>query len=787
MPVYEATDHVDGRVSIEVDPRLAHDTEATVEAARTLWTTVDRPNAFIKIPATAEGCPAITQVLAEGISVNVTLIFSLDRYRAVMNAFLDGPRAGQGQRHRPERRSPPSRPSSSPASTPRSTSGSTRSAPTRPRSCAARRASRTPGSPTRPTRRSSPASGGRRWRRPAPGCSARCGRRPASRTRPTRTRMYVDRARRPRHREHDAEQDPRRRRRPRRDHRRDDPGALRRGRAGARPARAARHRLRRGDRAARARGRRQVREELGRAGPDRQRRARARRRRAPRAPRRRATSDVDANGSGLGARRLRRRRGGRGCVPARPAARAAGRRERGQPAGRLAVGRGRPVRGVDPARLGRPARDLAGARAPDRVAAGRAGRRGRRPRRARRHGWLLARPRGHHAGPPACRWWCSTAPTRGRCAARWRTAWSAPSSSCRASPAARSRPTASGARSRRPSGTPASTPPGRIVVVTDPGSPLEKTAADAGYRAVFHADPHVGGRYSALTAFGLVPSGLAGADIGGLLDQAAEVADLLSADDEGNPALILGRRPRRHRPAPRQDRVLDEGSGIVGFADWAEQLIAESTGKEGKGLLPVVAEGPGAPDVTGGADDVLVVRLVSAHTPVAEDDGPTEPRAVSRDAVTVGGPLGAQLLLWEYAVAIAGRLLGHQPLRPAGRRERQEGRSRPARRPPRADRTPTSSTATSRSGPRPGLLGGAQTLEDAVGALLATIGPHGYLAVMAYLTARTTRRWPASEGRWPRGRVARSPSAGDRASCTPPGSTTRAGRPSGATCRSPRT
>jgi transaldolase len=89
-PVYEATEGVDGRVSIEVDPRLAHDTARTVEQAKALWATVDRPNVFIKIPATVEGLPAISQVLAEGISVNVTLIFSLDRYRGVMNAFLTG-------------------------------------------------------------------------------------------------------------------------------------------------------------------------------------------------------------------------------------------------------------------------------------------------------------------------------------------------------------------------------------------------------------------------------------------------------------------------------------------------------------------------------------------------------------------------------------------------------------------------------------------------------------------------------------------------------------------------
>jgi transaldolase len=89
-PVFEATDGVDGRVSIEVDPGLARDTDATVEMARRLWSTVDRPNLLIKIPATAEGLPAISAALAEGISVNVTLIFSLDRYRAVMQAYLLG-------------------------------------------------------------------------------------------------------------------------------------------------------------------------------------------------------------------------------------------------------------------------------------------------------------------------------------------------------------------------------------------------------------------------------------------------------------------------------------------------------------------------------------------------------------------------------------------------------------------------------------------------------------------------------------------------------------------------
>ncbi|MDX3191679.1 transaldolase [Streptomyces sp. MN03-5084-2B] len=89
-PVYDATGGVDGRVSIEVDPRLAHDPGATVAEAEALWWAIDRPNLFIKIAATRQALPAITACLAEGISVNVTLIFSLERYDAVMNAFLDG-------------------------------------------------------------------------------------------------------------------------------------------------------------------------------------------------------------------------------------------------------------------------------------------------------------------------------------------------------------------------------------------------------------------------------------------------------------------------------------------------------------------------------------------------------------------------------------------------------------------------------------------------------------------------------------------------------------------------
>ncbi|NIJ11735.1 glucose-6-phosphate isomerase [Saccharomonospora amisosensis] len=187
----------------------------------------------------------------------------------------------------------------------------------------------------------------------------------------------------------------------------------------------------------------------------------------------------------------------------------------------------------------------------------------------------------------------------------------------------------------------------RFVVVTDPGSPLAELARAQGYRKVFLADPNVGGRYSALTAFGLVPAGLAGADVARLLDQAAGVAPALGADSAENPALRLAAAlGAAHAGGAEKVVLADSGSGIVGFGDWAEQLIAESTGKQGTGLLPVVAEGPDAPGFADAGGDATAVAVGDA---------------VTGAAIAVSGSLGAQLLLWEHAVAAAGRLLGINP------------------------------------------------------------------------------------------------------------------------------
>ena len=177
-PAYDRSGAVDGRVSIEVDPRLAHDTEKTIAEARRLWLLVDRPNLFIKIPATTAGLPAITACLAEGISVNVTLIFSRRRYGDVMDAFLRGVEGP-----RPLAAIWPAWPrsprSSSAASTPRSTIASTPSAPSKPRRCAAGPRSPTPGWPSAPTRRSSLPSVGAHSPRTECGRSGPCGPQPA--------------------------------------------------------------------------------------------------------------------------------------------------------------------------------------------------------------------------------------------------------------------------------------------------------------------------------------------------------------------------------------------------------------------------------------------------------------------------------------------------------------------------------------------------------------------------------------------------------------------------------
>jgi glucose-6-phosphate isomerase len=271
-------------------------------------------------------------------------------------------------------------------------------------------------------------------------------------------------------------------------------------------------------------------------------------------------------------------------------------------------------------------------------------------------------------------------------------------------------------------------PTRHMVIVTDPGSPLDQQSREAGFRVV-NAEPNVGGRYSALTAFGLVPSGLAGADIERLLDEVETVVDLLAEDDEGNPGLRLGAAIAGADPLRDKLVLVDEGSGLIGLPDWAEQLIAESTGKDGTGLLPVVVADTTAPEVALPPPDVTVARLTGDV-----DDETTEVHEDGSD-VWVSGSLGAQLLLWEVATAVAGRILGIDPFnQPDVESAKKAARSL-------LEGAPAAEPALLADGPveirlagEGSWLKGADDLDAAVEALLSQIDPaRGYLAVMAYL------------------------------------------------------
>jgi glucose-6-phosphate isomerase len=189
----------------------------------------------------------------------------------------------------------------------------------------------------------------------------------------------------------------------------------------------------------------------------------------------------------------------------------------------------------------------------------------------------------------------------------------------------------------------------RIFIVTDPDSPMHKQATSDGYR-VFLADPTVGGRYSGLTAFGVVPTMLAGCDTESILHSAIAATERLSIDSAENPGLILGAAiARTANGSGFKDKLgfVPAGSPIVGFGDWVEQLIAESTGKLGRGVLPVVLEG-NSHEVKAAHEDLLLIGL-SNDADFSDFD------------LSVSGELGEMMLAWEVATAVASRLLEVNP------------------------------------------------------------------------------------------------------------------------------
>jgi glucose-6-phosphate isomerase len=261
----------------------------------------------------------------------------------------------------------------------------------------------------------------------------------------------------------------------------------------------------------------------------------------------------------------------------------------------------------------------------------------------------------------------------------------------------------------------------RIIVVTDPGSPLDVAARADGYR-VFNADPTVGGRYSALTAFGLVPSGLAGVDIQQLLDEADAMSYSLALDEAGNPGLVLGAAIAGAVPLKDKLGIVSDGTHIVGLGDWIEQLVAESTGKIGRGILPVVLT-TDSPELTSTPADLQVLRLVADYKATEH---------LNEGDIEITGTLGALLLTWEYAVVVAGQLLGINPFdQPDVESAKVATRGLLDARPEPAAPAFTDGGIEVRG--TASAVAGVSDLAGAVASVLSQLGEDGYVSIQAYM------------------------------------------------------
>ena len=206
-------------------------------------------------------------------------------------------------------------------------------------------------------------------------------------------------------------------------------------------------------------------------------------------------------------------------------------------------------------------------------------------------------------------------------------------------------------------------PGGHFVAITDPGTPLQRLAAEGGFRRVFLNDPNIGGRFSALSLFGLVPGALAGVDIGRLLDRARSMADECRvARAADNPGLRLGATLGALAGAGRDKLTLVLSEPIRPFGAWLEQLLTESTGKQGRGIVVVHDEPLGAPEAYAG-DRVFVALTLGGDVRVERELSALETAGfpVVRIPLAERFDLGREFFRWEIATAVAGVLLDVNP------------------------------------------------------------------------------------------------------------------------------
>ena len=206
----------------------------------------------------------------------------------------------------------------------------------------------------------------------------------------------------------------------------------------------------------------------------------------------------------------------------------------------------------------------------------------------------------------------------------------------------------------------------QFVAITDPDTPLARLAAQRAFQKVWLAPPDVGGRYSALTVFGLVPAALIGVDIRTLLDRALTMARACGLDvsADRNPGLILGAAIGEAALAGRDKLTLVTSPALAALPSWIEQLVAESTGKDGQGIVPVCDETLAPPDRYGGDRFFVYTRMLSddAHDlDHAVEAFEVLGHPVARIEIAEPADLGAEFFRWEVAVAAAGAVLGIHP------------------------------------------------------------------------------------------------------------------------------
>ena len=285
-----------------------------------------------------------------------------------------------------------------------------------------------------------------------------------------------------------------------------------------------------------------------------------------------------------------------------------------------------------------------------------------------------------------------------------------------------------------------------FIAITDPGSPLETLAKDEGFRRTFLNMPDIGGRYSALSYFGMVPAALIGVDTEELLDwaQSFAMSNGPQVIAEKNPGAWLGAILAEACKAGRNKVTLTTSPDLDSFGLWAEQLIAESTGKEGKGLVPIIGKPLGRPSAYNHDRIFVYLRLEGGSVDKAQEHALQKledaERPVVRLTISDKLQLGAEFFRWEMAIAVAGSILGINPFDEPNVQESKDNtrwlldlyvkNSKPSRDDPILEEDGLALYGDYEALAR---LGAEGTLHSTLKALFRTVNPGDYVAILAFI------------------------------------------------------